>query len=78
MRLSVIILMVIIILIVLGGELLMNMELEILKEYVRISKYRYKVVKVLDGVKIPSQISMECGIRTNHISKVLKELKEKV
>ena len=55
----------------------MNDRLEILKEYVRISKYRYNVMKVLsrNDVKIPTQISSEARIRKNHISKILKELK---
>ena len=44
--------------------------------YVNISKYRTKVMKSLDGeVLIPSQIAKNSGIRTNHISKVLSELK---
>ena len=44
--------------------------------YVNISKYRTKVMKSLDGeVLIPSQIAKDSGIRTNHISKVLSELK---
>ena len=44
--------------------------------YVNISKYRTKVMKSLDGeVLIPTQIARNAGIRTNHISKVLSELK---
>ncbi len=44
--------------------------------YVNISKYRTKVMKSLDGeVLIPSQIAKDSEIRTNHISKVLSELK---
>ena len=44
--------------------------------YVQISEYRTKVVKSLKGdVKIPSVIAKDSGIRTNHISKVLSELK---
>ena len=44
--------------------------------YVRISKYRAKVMKSLEGdVKIPTAIANDSGIRTNHISKVLSELK---
>ena len=44
--------------------------------YVEISQYRKKVMKSLDGnVKIPSVIARDSGIRTNHISKVLGELK---
>ena len=56
----------------------MTDELEILKQYVKTSRYRYNVLCVLetDILKIPTQISIESGIRKNHISKVLRELKE--
>ena len=55
----------------LSDEMLIEMS------YVQISKYREKVVKALDGeTKIPTQIARDSGIRTNHISKVLRELKE--
>lgn len=56
----------------------MELSDEMLKEisYVQISKYRLKVMKTLDSeVKIPTQIAKDSGIRTNHISKVLSELK---
>ena len=56
----------------------MELSDEMLKEisYVEISKYRLKVMKTLDKeVKIPTQIAKDSGIRTNHISKVLAELK---
>ncbi len=57
-----------------------NMDDETLKKfaYVNVSSYRVKTVKSLkDGeVKIPTVIADEAGIRTNHISKVLSELKE--
>ena len=56
----------------------MELSEDILTEisYVNISKYRTKVMKTLDGeVLIPSQIVRNSGIRTNHISKVLSELK---
>ena len=56
----------------------MGLSDEMLKElsYVKISKYRTKVMKSLDGeVLIPTQIAKNSGIRTNHISKVLSELK---
>ena len=37
-----------------------------------------KTVKTLNNnVKTPTQIANDSGIRTNHISKVLRELKEK-
>lgn len=45
--------------------------------YVNISSYRAKTVKALkDEVKIPTQIAQDAGLWPNHISKVLKELKE--
>ena len=56
----------------------MELSDEMLKEisYVQISKYRTKVMKALEGdVKMPSVIAKDSGIRTNHISKVLTELK---
>ena len=56
----------------------MELSDEMLTEisYVNISKYRTKVMKSLDGeVLIPTQIAENSGIRTNHISKVLSELK---
>ena len=44
--------------------------------YVQISQYRTKVMKSLEGdAKIPTAIANDSGIRTNHISKVLSELK---
>lgn len=53
-------------------------ELLSLTSYVLISKYREKTLKSLgDDVKIPTHIAKESGIRTNHISKVLSELKTK-
>ena len=55
----------------------MNDELLILKSYVEISSYRTKTIKSIgETVKIPSKIAKESGIRTNHISNVLKQLKE--
>ncbi|AMD18029.1 transcriptional regulator [Methanobrevibacter sp. YE315] len=56
----------------------MELSDEMLKEisYVKISTYRTKVMKSLDGdVKIPTAIAKDSGIMTNHISKVLSELK---
>ena len=42
----------------------------------KISQYRMKVMKSLDGeVKIPTVIAKDSEIRPNHISKVLAELK---
>jgi len=45
--------------------------------YVTISSYRKRVMKSLDDgdVKIPTEIAKDSDIRTNHISKVLSELK---
>ena len=57
----------------------MELSDEMLAEisYVKISTYRTKAMKALeDEVKIPSAIAKDSGIRTNHISKVLGELKE--
>ena len=56
----------------------MELSDEMLTEisYVKISKYRSKVMKSLDGeVLIPTQIARNSDIRPNHISKVLAELK---
>ncbi len=56
----------------------MGLSDEMLKEmsYVKISQYRTKVMKSLDGeVKIPTVIAKDSEIRPNHISKVLAELK---
>ena len=52
---------------------------EMLKKisYINISSYRAKTVKSLQGdVKIPTKIAKDTGILPNHMSKVLKELKE--
>lgn len=56
----------------------MELSDEMLSEisYVQISTYRTKAMKALeDDVKIPSVIAKDSGIRINHISKVLAELK---
>lgn len=56
----------------------MELSDELLKEivYVKISSYRTNVLKSLEeDVKIPSVIAKDAGIRQNHISKVLSELK---
>ena len=56
----------------------MELSDEMLKEisYVKISKYRTKVLKALeDDIKIPAKIAKDSDIRQNHISKVLAELK---
>ena len=57
----------------------MELSDELLSEigYVQISSYRLKVMKSLeDEVKIPSQISKDSNIQQNHISNVLRQLKE--
>lgn len=44
--------------------------------YVNISSYRTRAVRSLEGdVKTPTKIAEDVGIRRNHISKVLRELK---
>ena len=56
----------------------MELSDEMLKEisYIQISTYRTRVMKSLeDEVNIPSKIAEDSGIRTNHISKVLAELR---
>ena len=56
----------------------MEISDELLTEmsYVKISQYRTKVLKSLDGeILIPTQIAKNSEIRPNHISKVLSELK---
>ena len=47
--------------------------------YVKMGKNRTKAMQSLKNgdVKIPTQIAKDVDIRTNHISKVLSELKEK-
>ncbi len=45
--------------------------------YVISSSYRVRSVKSLkDSNKIPTDLAEDIGVRTNHISKVLRELKE--
>lgn len=57
----------------------MELSDEMLTEisYVTISSYRKRVMKSLDDgdVKIPTEIAKDSDIRSNHISKVLSELK---
>ena len=56
-------------------------EYLILKSYVKISSYREKVITALETAGVngltPTEIAEECGILVNHISKVLKELRDK-
>ena len=55
----------------------MNEHVLIAKAYCEISSYRYKAMKAIGNeVKMPKQIATDCEIRTDHISHVLKELKE--
>ena len=45
--------------------------------YVMASTYRLSVIQYIgNGVKIPSDIANKIGVRTNHISNVLSDLKE--
>ena len=44
--------------------------------YVMASTYRLSVIQYIgNGVKIPSDIARKIGVRTNHISNVLSDLK---
>ena len=46
--------------------------------YVNKSTYRTRTIKAIGGrVKIPKEIAEDSGILQNHISNVLRELKEK-
>ena len=57
----------------------MELSDEMLTEisFVKISTYRTKVMKALDGeVKIPTQIAKDSDIIPNHISATLKQLRE--
>ena len=57
----------------------MELSDELLSEisYVKISSYRERVMKSLENdVKMPSEIAKDSGIRQNHISNVLRQLKE--
>ena len=47
-------------------------------EFVQRSKYRQNVLKALDGnVLMPKEIPERSGIKVNHVSKVLSELRNK-
>lgn len=55
------------------------MDDETLKKYayINISAYRANALKSLKNqIKTPTKIAEDTGIRKNHISKVLKELKD--
>ncbi|MBR2557363.1 MAG: transcriptional regulator [Methanobrevibacter sp.] len=46
--------------------------------YVKKSSYRLKVLQTIgEDVKMPNEISRESGILQNHISNVLKQLRDK-
>ena len=46
--------------------------------YVKKSTYRFRTLKAIgDGVKMPKEIAEDSGILQNHISNVLRQLKEK-
>lgn len=52
-------------------------ELLKLAAYVDLSSYRVRALKVLDDkvAMTPKYIAIECGLRSNHISKTLSELR---
>lgn len=53
-------------------------ELFKLVGYVVASDYRTKILKSIgENIKIPSAIAEDIGLRNNHVSNVLKDLKEK-
>lgn len=54
-----------------------NDELFKLVGYIMASDYRTKILKSIGNqIKIPSAIAEDIGLRTNHVSNVLKDLKE--
>lgn len=56
---------------------MVSMSDELLR-YVNKSSYRIKVLKSLgEDAKIPKEIASDSGILPNHISNVLRQLKEK-
>lgn len=47
-------------------------------KYVNRSKYRTRTLRAIgDGIKMPKEIARDSGILQNHISNVLRELKDK-
>lgn len=55
-----------------------NEKLLSLASWILISSYRKRIMIALGNkLKTPSTLSRESGVRTNHISKVLRELKNK-
>ena len=56
----------------------MNDETLKLKGYIEASTYRTKVIKALNKApQMPTKIAKETGIRPNHISTTLNQLKNK-
>jgi predicted transcriptional regulator len=54
-----------------------NDEIFELLGYVVASEYRTNILKSIGkGIKIPSVIAGDIGLRTNHVSNVLRDLKE--
>ena len=54
-----------------------NDEIFKLLGYVMTSEYRTSIIKSIgESIKIPSAIAEDIGLRTNHVSNVLKDLKE--
>lgn len=54
-----------------------NDEIFQLVGYVMASEYRTNILKCIgESIKIPSAIAEDIGLRTNHVSNVLKDLKE--
>lgn len=59
------------------GMILMDDELLKKYGYVLSSSYRVRVMKALEyDIKTPTNIAKEAGITSNHISRVLGELKD--
>ena len=55
-----------------------NDEIFELVGYILASEYRANILKCIgENMKIPSGIAEEIGLRTNHVSNVLKDLKSK-
>ena len=55
-----------------------NDEIFHLVGYVMASEYRTNILKSIGNqIKIPSAIAGDIGLRTNHVSNVLKDLKDK-
>ena len=54
-----------------------NDEIFQLVGFVMASEYRINILKSIgESIKIPSVIAEDIGLRTNHVSNVLRELKE--